>query len=154
MVLKPIGFVKTSASEEDIKINRRNILSDIQVKEDFMDGLKGVEEYSHLFVIFWMHKVPRLETRRLRVHPRGRLDLPLVGVFATRSRNHPNPIGLAVVEVIKKEGQIIKVKGLDAIDGTPILDIKPYDHIDVMKNIRVPEWWLKLHKEYEKEDGI
>ena len=150
IVLKPIGFVRTSASEEEIKAKRKNIVSEIHVKMDLVDALNGVEEYSHIFVIFWMHKVPKVETKRLKVHPRGRVDMPLVGVFATRSRNHPNPIGLAVVEVMVREGSIVKVRGLDAIDGTPVLDIKPYDHIDVATDIRVPEWWLKLYREHEK----
>jgi tRNA (adenine37-N6)-methyltransferase len=77
----------------------------------------------------------------LRVHPRGDETLPLTGVFAARGRNHPNPIGLAVVELLERDGPHLTVKRLDAYDGTPILDIKPYDHYDVFTEIEVPAWF-------------
>lgn len=91
-----------------------------------------------------MHKVSLKETRVFKLHPRGRTDLEKVGVFATRNRNRPNPIGLAVVEILERRGNSLKVRALDALDGTPVLDIKPYDPIDVKNDIRVPAWWHKL----------
>jgi len=91
-----------------------------------------------------MHRVPLRERKVLKIHPRGRTDIEKVGVFASRSRSHPNPIGLAVVKLLKRRGNSLKVQALDALNGTPVLDIKPYDHIDVQKKIRVPDWWHKL----------
>ncbi|MEM4297116.1 MAG: tRNA (N6-threonylcarbamoyladenosine(37)-N6)-methyltransferase TrmO [Nitrososphaerota archaeon] len=146
IVMKPIGYVKTEAGEEELRRRRKDIVSEIYIDEEFVEGLEGIEEYSHLFVIFWMHKVPK-EEKKLKVHPRGREDLPLVGIFATRGRSRPNPIGLAVVELLERDRERLKVRALDAIDGTPVLDIKPYDYIDVMKEVRVPRWWLEIHKE-------
>ena len=83
----------------------------------------------------------------LKVHPRGRIDLPFVGVFATRTNLRPNPIGLTLVELVKVESNVLIVRGLDAFNGTPVLDIKPYDYWDMAKNAKVPTWWIKLENE-------
>jgi len=77
-----------------------------------------------------------------KVHPRGNKKLPLVGLFATRSPNRPNSIGKATVRLIKREGNVLKVRGLDAIDGTPVIDIKPYlPRYDSVARAKVP-WWV------------
>ncbi|MCP8317906.1 MAG: tRNA (N6-threonylcarbamoyladenosine(37)-N6)-methyltransferase TrmO [archaeon] len=144
--LKPIGYVRTDADEDQIKKDRKNVISEIIISEELTEALDGIEDFSHLFIIFYMHKA-FTERINLKVHPRGRLDLPLVGVFATRSPYRPNPIGLTLVELIKRKGNKIKVRGLDAINGTPIIDIKPYDPLDLAMKARVPEWWMKLHQE-------
>ncbi|MGQ9469962.1 MAG: tRNA (N6-threonylcarbamoyladenosine(37)-N6)-methyltransferase TrmO [Nitrososphaerales archaeon] len=129
--LKPIGYVRTDADEDTIKKDRESVLSEIIVSEELTEALDGIEEFSHLFIIFYMHKA-FTEQLSLKVHPRGRLDLPLVGVFATRSPYRPNPIGLTLVKLIERDGNKIKVRGLDAIDGTPVIDIKPYDTLDLV----------------------
>ena len=141
---RPIGRVRCDFSEEQIKTKRSSIVSEIIIDPKYATALDSVESYSHLFVIFYMHKVPLRETRASKVHPRGRTDMEKVGVFATRSRNRPNPIGLAVVELLERRGNSLRVRALDALDGTPVLDIKPYDPIDVQKNVRVPKWWYTI----------
>ena len=83
----------------------------------------------------------------MKVHPRGRRDLPLLGIFATRTMLRPNPVGLTLVELVKVEGNVLTVRGLDAFDGTPVLDIKPFDSWDTTENARVPKWWTKLKNE-------
>lgn len=138
---RPIGRVRCKFSEEELRTKRGSIVSEVIIDPLYVQALDGVESYSHLFVIFYMHKVPLREARHLKVHPRGRVDVEKVGVFATRNRNRPNPIGLAVVELLERRGNSLKVQGLDALDGTPVLDIKPYDPIDVQKRVRVPRWW-------------
>ncbi len=142
--LRPIGRVRCSFTEDEIKARRGSIVSEVVIDAPYAKALDGIESYSHLFVIFYMHKVPPRETRTLKVHPRGRTDLAKVGVFATRSRSHPNRIGLAVVKLLGRRKNSLRVQALDALDGTPVLDIKPYDHIDVQKGIRVPKWWHAL----------
>ncbi|MEM3437399.1 MAG: tRNA (N6-threonylcarbamoyladenosine(37)-N6)-methyltransferase TrmO [Nitrososphaerales archaeon] len=142
---KPIGYVKTDADEDMIRKNRKNVISEIVISEDLTEALDGIEEFSHIFVIFYMHRAST-EKINLKIHPRGRQDLPLMGIFATRSPYRPNPLGLTLVELIDRKRNIIKVKGLDAINGTPIIDIKPYDPLDLASEARVPEWWIKLHQ--------
>jgi len=140
---RPIGRVRCNFSEEEIKTKRSSIVSEIIIDPKYVIALEELESYSHLFVIFYMHKAP-LKEIALKVHPRGRTDVEKVGVFATRSRNRPNPIGLAVVKLLEKRGNSLRVRALDALDRTPVLDIKPYDLIDVQKNVRVPKWWYTI----------
>jgi tRNA-Thr(GGU) m(6)t(6)A37 methyltransferase TsaA len=145
IVVRPIGYVRTDVPDEEIRHRRREIRAEIVLDEDLAPALDGIEDFSHLFVLFWLHRVPPEETQRRKVHPRGRTDLPLVGVLATRGRSRPNPIGLAVVELLGRSGSVLQVRGLDAYDGTPVLDIKPYDSYDVVPHPRVPAWWVQLH---------
>jgi len=95
--------------------------SEIEVFEEFEQGLQDIEGFSHIVVIFWFH---RSQGYDLLVKPPG--EESLRGVFATRSPRRPCPLGLTVVELVAREGNILKVRGLDAIDGTPLLDVKPY----------------------------
>ena len=143
--MKPIGYVHRASKQEDVK--DKTLASQIVIHEKYVKALEGLEDFSHLFVIFYMHEVRSKETERLKVHPRGRLDLPLVGVFATRSALRPNPIGLTVVELLERRGNVLVVRGLDALDGTPVLDLKPADDRDMVAQLRVPEWLKKLHAE-------
>lgn len=140
--LMPIGLVRTEAERFEVKDKNRT--SQIILDEGLADALEGISEYSHLLIIFWMHEITAEDRRMLKVHPRGREDLPIVGVFAVRSSRRPNPIGLTLTELVKVERNILTVRGLDAFDGTPVLDIKPFDPWDTAKSIKVPEWWLKL----------
>jgi len=144
IVMKPVGFVKTEAVGDEVK--DKNRISQIIIHAEFAEALDGIEEFSHLFVLFWLNQVSR-ENKRLKVHPRGRKDLPLLGVFATRTMLRPNPIGLTLVELVKVEGNVLTVRGLDALDGTPVLDIKPFDPWDTAKDAKVPRWWTKLKNE-------
>ena len=152
IVLKPIGFVRTRARGKEVR-DRRNV-SEIVLREDLSEAMDGIEDFSHLFVIFWMHEISNEERRTMKVHPRGRGDMPLLGVFATRTSHRPNPIGLTLVELLGVEGNVVTVRGLDAFDGTPILDIKPFDYWDTAEDARVPEWWMRLEKERSKKREV
>jgi len=142
--LKPIGYVKRASKQEGVK--DRSLISKIVVDRKLTKALDGIEDFSHIFVVFWMHQVPKEETKILKVHPRGRRDLPLLGVFATRTAFRPNPIGLTLVELLKRRGNVLTVKGLDAYDGTPVLDLKPFNHRDMAVDARVPEWHKRLEE--------
>lgn len=144
IVLKPIGVVRTAAVGDEVKDKTR--ISQIVIRNELAEALEGVDGFSHLFVLFWLHEIPAKQQKTLKVHPRGRRDLPLLGVFATRSMLRPNPIGLTLVELVKVEGNVLTVRGLDAFDGTPVLDIKPFDPWDTAKDARVPRWWTKLNE--------
>ncbi len=145
IILKPIGFVRTQAVGDEVKDKAR--LSEIFIDCELTQALDGITEFSHVFVLFWLHEMSSEERKTLKVHPRGRMDLPLLGVFATRTNLRPNPIGLTLCELVKVEGNVLTVRGLDAFDDTPVLDIKPFDSWDTAKAAKVPQWWTKLHEE-------
>jgi len=141
MAFDPIGYVRCEVPDDAIARQRRTLRSTIEVLPQYAAGLDGIEAYSHLIIAFWMHRAT--PPPRLHCHPRGDRTLEPVGVFAARGRNHPNPLGLAVVELIERRDNCLDVRKLDAFDGTPIVDIKPYDHYDVVDDPRVPEWFRK-----------
>jgi len=140
--MKPIGYVKRASKQEDVR--DRSLVSEIVVKKSLTKALDGIEDFSHVFVVFYMHQVSEKETKILKVHPRGRMNLPLLGVFATRTAFRPNPIGLTLVELLKRKGKVLVVRGLDAFDGTAVLDVKPYNSRDMVPDAKVPEWHKKL----------
>ena len=112
------------------------------LEESLTEALDGLEKFSHIIVLYWMHRTAGQAS--VKVHPQGNQKLPLVGVFATRSSKRPNPIGKTTVKLIQRQGNILKVEGLDAIDGTPVLDIKPYiPDYDSARNARVAPWVTK-----------
>jgi tRNA-Thr(GGU) m(6)t(6)A37 methyltransferase TsaA len=148
IILTPIGFVRTNAVGDEVKDN--NKLSQIIIHDELAEALDGIAGFSHLFVLFWLHEISDEQRKTLKVHPRGRRDLPLLGVLATRTMLRPNPIGLTLVELVKVEGNVLTVRGLDAFDGTPVLDVKPFDSWDMAKDARVPQWLIKLESEKAK----
>jgi len=141
--MKPIGYVRRASKKEDVK--DRSLISKIVIRRDLVEALEGIEDFSHVFVVFYMHEISKKEKRNLKVHPRGRTDLPLLGIFATRTAFRPNQIGLTLVELLERKENVLVVRGLDALDGTPVLDIKPYNSGDMVLDVRVPEWHKKLH---------
>jgi len=147
--LEPVGFVQTDAVSKQVR--DKDVVSRIVFREELTEALEGVEEFSHLFVLFWLHEISDEGRKRMKVHPRGRADMPLLGIFATRTPHRPNPIGLTRVKLLKTEGNVLTVQGLDAYDGTPVLDIKPFDSWDTTEDFKVPDWWKKLDKERKKE---
>jgi len=145
---EPVAFVQTEAVGAEVR--DKNVVSRIVFREEYVEALEGVEEFSHLFVLFWLHEMSFKNRKHMKVHPRGRSDMPLLGIFATRTPRRPNPIGLTRVKLLKVEGNTITVQGLDAFDGTPVLDIKPFDNWDTTEDVKVPDWWLKLDNEKKK----
>ena len=142
-IFSPIGFVEHAVPDDAVRFERRHLVASIHIFPEWGPALEGIEGFSHLFVIFWLHRVHGTP-EALRIHPRGRPDLPRVGLFATRTPRRPNPIGLAVVELLERQDTTLVVQGLDAYNGTPVLDLKPYDPWDRVENPRVPAWWKRL----------
>ncbi|UCG68093.1 MAG: tRNA (N6-threonylcarbamoyladenosine(37)-N6)-methyltransferase TrmO [Thermoplasmata archaeon] len=142
ITLKPIGFVKNQF-DEGVPEGYESLPSEIVVKEEFSEGLHKLEESSHIMVVFWMDRIKDEARKIMKMHPKGREDLPLLGVFATRSPKRPNPMGIRAVRLMKKEKNVITVLGLDALNGSPILDIKPYSSKhDFVEDAKTP-WWAK-----------
>jgi len=113
--------------------------------------LEAIDGFSHLLVLFYLHKVTEKQRKLLKARPRRLTqyglnleDLPLVGVFCLDSPHRPNPIGLSVVKLLWKKGRIIRVKGLDAFNGTPVLDLKPYSPGRKVEKFEVPKWYENL----------
>jgi len=145
ITMEPIGFVRTNAVGDKVKDKSR--ISEIVLRKELVEALDGITGFSHYFVLFWLSQISLEQRQMMKVHPRGRQDLPLLGVLATRTNLRPNPIGLTLVELVKAEGNVLTVRGLDAFDGTPVLDIKPFDFWDLAKDAKVPDWWKKLEEE-------
>ncbi len=95
----------------------------VEIRPEYSDALEGIEKWDQLLVTCWLHLAPR---DILKVHPTGDKELPLTGVFGTRSPVRPNPVAVYVVELLKIDGNRLHVRGIDAVDGTPVLDIKPH----------------------------
>ena len=121
----PVGTVANGITQNH-KFDAEGTISKIILAPRYCRALDGIESFSHIVVLFWLHKIKGRERDVLKVHPRRDTSLPFTGIFASRSPVRPNPIGMTVVRLVKREGNTLTVEGLDAIDGTPVLDIKPY----------------------------
>lgn len=121
-----------------------NVVSRIEIEPRLTEALDNLDEFSHIIVLYWMDRLVN-EPLSMKVHPRHDPGRPLVGLFATRSPRRPNPIGDTTVKLLKIEGNVLTVSGLDALDGTPVIDIKPYmpEH-DFTAGARTAPW-LKPH---------
>ena len=143
--MKPVAVVRNDVKE----MGRRDwsqIESELVFPDQLNDALDGLDDFSHIVVLFWLHRSPVGECPANRIHPQMRPDLPLVGLFSTRSPVRPNPLGLAIVRLLERSGNVLKVIGLDAIDGTPVLDIKGYLPGDAVAGARYPEWVGRLRQ--------
>jgi len=143
--LKPIGIIHSpyQIGQAPHQGCGREEVSEIELFKEFEEGLKDIEGFSHIILIYWFHK-----SQGYHLLVKTPWDTKPHGLFTTRSPNRPNPLGLCVVELVAREKNLLKVKGLDAIDGSPLLDIKPYiPAID--EKVRVEIGWLKdkLRKE-------
>ena len=134
IALKPIGRViggPTDRTQAPKQGREADLTARIEIFKPYLDGLDGLKAGDWIWVLLWFHLASR---DKLRVHPRGDVSRPKRGVFALRSPTRPNPIALDPVKIIKLDGGMITVVGLDALDGTEVIDIKPYspkvDRID------------------------
>jgi tRNA-Thr(GGU) m(6)t(6)A37 methyltransferase TsaA len=140
VALKPIGIVRNRVQEPRME-GWEDVPSDIILKKELAGALDGLEGFSHVLVLFYLHRVSDEERARTHCHPRGDPRYPLQGVLATRTQHRPNPVGASVVRLLRRRRNVLRVQGLDAINGTPVLDIKPYiPHYDAPSEVRVPEW--------------
>jgi tRNA (adenine37-N6)-methyltransferase len=148
--MRPIGTIHNSIAEavDDVWGNVRSRI-ELDATQFSPDCLTGLGDFSHIEVVFVLHRVGESEVVTGLRHPRGRKDLPEVGIFAQRGRNRPNRIGITTCRLVAVDSLSIEVEGLDAIDGTPVLDIKPYMKEFAAKGeIRQPEWATELMSGY------
>ena len=149
--LKPIGIVHVEAGDEEVKSSISGVPGIVEIFPDYEEGLKGLEGFSHIILVTFLHKVIDRDRKTLLVKPRRLVkygfkpeELPLVGVFATDSPHRPNPLGVSIVELTSVSGRFLRVKGLDVFNGTPVLDLKPYTPGRIMRELRLPEWYASL----------
>ena len=139
--LKPIGVAKNCENRSRFG-SFEDVVSEIVVDEEFTDALNGIDDYSHVIIVYWMDKINNyVITHR----PQGNPEVPIIGIFSCRCPQRPNPIGVTTVKLIERTRNRIKVRGLDILDGTPIIDIKPYWPVyDDVEDGRIPNWVNKL----------
>jgi len=153
--LTPIGFVRNSRQivTDDYW---GGIISEIVIDKSIdEDSLNGIEEFSHIEVIFYFHLIEKEKIITGARYPRNNPNWPKVGILAQRGKNRPNQLGLSIVELIERRGNMLLVTGLDAVDGTPVLDIKPVmKEFLPSKDIVQPKWSSELMQNYWKKDPI
>jgi tRNA-Thr(GGU) m(6)t(6)A37 methyltransferase TsaA len=156
MQLRPVGIVRSqlhrptlAASSDGLRaqakleeaVAERSNLAELVVSEDLDGILDGIEGFSHLLVVYWAHVVPPEGRSLAKVHPMGRKDLPLTGIFATCSPARPNPVLVTAVRLLERKGNVLLVQGLEAVDGSPVVDIKPYvPYYYAATDAKMPQW--------------
>ncbi|HEU97746.1 MAG TPA: tRNA (N6-threonylcarbamoyladenosine(37)-N6)-methyltransferase TrmO [Fervidicoccus fontis] len=153
----PIGYVRHGISDEKLRDTLEGVEGYIEILPEYAEGLSNLEGFSHIIVISYLYKVTEEQRKVLKIRHRrlARMgieigDIPEIGVFASDSPHRPNPIALSIVRLLSVDGTKLKVMGIDVSDGTPVLDIKPYDYGRQIKNISVP-WWAELLEKRLKE---
>ncbi len=141
MTLKAIGVVRNGFHEPPTpRSDWAKVTSEIVIDSGLTEALDGIEEFSHVIVLFWLHRLSEKEPS-LKQRPMGQKGRPLKGLFALRTPNRPNPIGKTTARLLESRGNILKVEGLDALDGSPVIDIKPYmPGYDAAADATVPAW--------------
>jgi len=151
--MKPIPFIAigrvSSPVTEKTDENWGGVVSRILLEPEFSGGLLGLKDFSHAIVVTYLHEARYERERHLQRRPRGLAEMPKVGIFSQRAKDRPNPIGITAVKIMEVGDSCLEVQGLDAVDGTPVLDIKPYvPQFDRVEKPVVPEWTDRLMKGY------
>jgi tRNA-Thr(GGU) m(6)t(6)A37 methyltransferase TsaA len=153
--LKPIGHIVQGVAQpgapRPADLAEKTAL--IEIDADWAEALEGIEEFSHIWVIWWLDQsAAGSELDSLQVRPEGRAEMPLRGIFATRSPRRPNPIAMTPVRLVERRGPRLTVQGLDAFEGTPILDLKPYlRRGDLIPEAIMPGWLEQLWRIHDEE---
>ena len=150
VTLKPIGIVRSPIREPvDDVWGGLTVGIELDPSRFTADSLAGLDEFSHVEIVFVFDRVPESEIHLGARHPRGRTDWPKIGIFAQRGKNRPNRIGITVCRLLSVRDLTIEVEGLDAIDATPVLDIKPYMREFAPRGeAHQPDWATELMSQY------
>ncbi len=169
--IKPIGIIKNTISNPALVADKTGLfqssdkkavekgfnetdeeISEIILRDDLNDALYGIEDYSHLIILYWGHGISQDARSLLKVHPMGDRDFPLTGLFCTCSPARPNPVLMTVVKLIERRDNILVVKGLDAINESPVIDIKPYvSEFFPVSNTAVPGWMKTIAQRHNTQ---
>ena len=137
--VSPVAVVRNGINDTSGRVWAQ-VRSELVFRPEFVPALYGLADFSHLFVIGWMGEVADEGRALLRLHPSGGADTPEVGVFATRTAHRPNPISISICPLESVNGGIANVVGLDLVNGTPVLDVKPYVTFYDSFDASIPRW--------------
>ena len=172
IALRPIGTVRSDITSAMLKARKdglslqqhmaeikkhhkklKTLVSELVLAPSFSALIEGIDEFSHILVLYWPHLVPSSGRTLEKVHPMGRKDIPAKGIFATCSPARPNPVLVTAVRLLERRDNTLRVIGFEAVDGSPILDIKPYNPLYYqVENPVVPEWMDRIQREIEVEE--
>jgi tRNA-Thr(GGU) m(6)t(6)A37 methyltransferase TsaA len=147
MELVYIGHVRSPVTQA-VDMNWGKVVSEIVLEPEYAPGLQGLEQFSHVLVLTHLHQAEWDPEKHLRRRPQERSDMPLTGIFAQRARHRPNRIGVTAVEIVEVTDSTLKVRALDAVDGTPVIDIKPYVPFYDRRDAAIPEWMIRMMRDY------
>ena len=152
VTLHPIGVVRSKVAQPGDWRDWRSFKCRIVIRPELADALLGLDTYSHISVLFWPHQIPDdVRGSKPRLHPRDDPQNPLQGVLATRAQIRFNPILTTTVALLSVTKNVLTVQGLDAIDGTPVLDVKPYiPYFDAVSEAKVPAWLTEAANRQER----
>jgi tRNA-Thr(GGU) m(6)t(6)A37 methyltransferase TsaA len=155
IVLQPIGWIHCSGNGPSINSPKEDywgdVTSEIRLASHFSsDALAGLGEFSHIEVLFYLHRVEEASVVMGSRHPRGNPDWPVVGIFAQRAKARPNRIAATICRLLSVEGMVLRVRGLDALSGSPVLDIKPVfaEFLPDPSSVRQPKWSHEMMAKY------
>lgn len=171
MQLTPVGVVRSPIKKpmlaadaaglsledrmENIKAYHRQVketVCELVIEPGWAELLEGIEGFSHVLVLYWPHLIDPARRNLRKVHPMGRKDLPQQGIFATCSPARPNPVLVSAVPLVARNGNVLSVKGLEAVDGSPIIDLKPYSKSYLtVDQLKMPDWMEQIHRELEAD---
>lgn len=138
--LAPIGVVQSSLRQQGRPFDAEQEAV-LVLRGDLASSVVGLDAFEYITVVFWMHQVAEAGRSLQQLRPGGLAAMPLVGVFATRTQNRPNPIGVTTVKLVSVSGTTVRVRGLDAMDGSPVLDVRPYlPPYDAFPDAAMPPW--------------
>ncbi|MCS7365026.1 MAG: tRNA (N6-threonylcarbamoyladenosine(37)-N6)-methyltransferase TrmO [archaeon GB-1867-035] len=161
IILKPIGVVHTPYNDGQVSSSFNGVEGIIEIYPEYADGLKGIDGFSHIIILAYLHKIKE-ENKKIFIISHRRFlrfgfkldELPRTGVFASDSPVRPNPIALTIVRLIRRDGNLLYVSGLDLFDGTPVLDIKPYTPSRRIENISLPSWYEEFYNKVARRIGV
>lgn len=148
------GLTLDQRLEEARAVHRRirAMVSEVVLEPAYEPLLDGLEGFSHIVVLYWPHLI-RQGSRLEKIHPMGREEFPLTGVLATCSPARPNPVLVSAVRLLERRGATLRVRGLEAVDGSPVIDVKPYNpgYLRV-ENPTLPEWMARINQEFDRAE--
>lgn len=148
ITLEVIGYVESPVKDQTDE-GWGELEARVVLQPEYREGLQGIEQFSHALIVTFLHQALFEPAKHLVRRPRGIDSMPKVGIFAQRAKDRPNPLGVTAVSIVGVEPGVLVVRGLDAIDGTPVVDVKPYyPAYDRVNSAAVPEWVDRLMQGY------